>query len=579
MKKITKQLQILEEERQIQDNNKKDITLFESYLYKNNSPFKDNIIKRYKKGISINTLRKELAAVDLEYFARAYLPHYFTREIPTFHKELDNIWLDNVIKNKNVLVENEEINKMQGCKVSITAPRGHAKSTNFTFKDTLHACLYKYKNYILILSDSSEQAEGFLDDIKTELEENELIKKDFGNMVGKVWNSSVILLSNNVKIEAIGSGKKIRGRRHRNFRPDLIVLDDIENDENVNTFEQRKKLENWFYKAVSKAGDTYTDICYIGTLLHYDSLLAKVIKNPTYKVAKYQGVIQFAKNKGLWDIWEKIFLNLEDEEREENAKEFFEANKQEMLEHTKVLWEEKWSYYDLMVMRLSEGIASFNSEIQNEPINPEDCLFNPEWFEYYNKEQIDFKNKDFIFFGAVDPSLAKNKNSDTSAIVILAKNIKSGYLYVLKASIERRKPDVIIEDIINLHKKLINDYGKGFTLFGVEEVQFQSFFKDVLKKECLKRKIYLNVEGIKNTTNKNVRIESLQPYIKNGYVKFNKDDKTLIQQLEQFPLAKYDDGADALEMVVKLAINNSNSNKPDYKTVIKRSLNFRKGAY
>ncbi len=579
MKKITKQLQILEEERQIQDNNKKDITLFESYLYKNNSPFKDNIIKRYKKGISINTLRRELAAVDLEYFARAYLPHYFTRETPTFHKELDNIWLDNVIKNKNVLLENEEINKMQGCKVSITAPRGHAKSTNFTFKDTLHACLYKYKNYILILSDSSEQAEGFLDDIKTELEENELIKKDFGNMVGKVWNSSVILLSNNVKIEAIGSGKKIRGRRHRNFRPDLIVLDDIENDENVNTFEQRKKLENWFYKAVSKAGDTYTDICYIGTLLHYDSLLAKVIKNPTYKVAKYQGVIQFAKNKGLWDIWEKIYSNLEDENREESAKEFFKANKQEMLEDTKVLWEEKWSYYDLMVMKLSEGVASFNSEIQNEPINPEDCLFNPEWFEYYNKEQIDFKSKDFIFFGAVDPSLAKSKNSDTSAIVILAKNIKTGYLYVLKASIERRKPDIIIEDIINIHKKLINEYGKGFSLFGVEEVQFQSFFKDVLKKECLKQKIYLNVEGIKNTINKITRIESLQPYIKNGYIKFNKEDKTLLTQLEQFPLAKYDDGADALEMVVKLAINSNYSNKPDYKSVIKRSLNFRKGAY
>lgn len=579
MKKIARQLQSLEEERQIQQNNKKDIQLFETYLYKNNSLFKNNIIKRYKKGISINTLRKELASIDLEYFAKAYLPHYFTRETPIFHKELDNIWLQNVIKNKNVLIENEEVNKLQGSKVTITAPRGHAKSTNFTFKDTLHACLYKYKNYILILSDSTEQAEGFLDDIKTELEENELIKKDFGNMIGKVWNTSVIVLANNVKVEAIGSGKKIRGRRHRNFRPDLIVLDDIENDENVNTFEQRKKLENWFYKAVSKAGDTYTDICYIGTLLHYDSLLAKVMKNPTYKVAKYQGVIHYAKNKGLWDIWEKIFLNLEDEEREENAKEFFEANKQEMLENTKVLWEEKWSYYDLMVMRLSEGIASFNSEIQNEPINPEDCLFNPEWFEYYNKEQVDFKNKDFIFFGAVDPSLAKNKNSDTSAIVILAKNVKSGYLYVLKASIERRKPDVIIEDIINLHKKLINDYGKGFSLFGVEEVQFQSFFKDVLKKECLKRKIYLNIDGIKNTTNKNVRIESLQPYIKNGYIKFNKDDKTLIHHLEQFPLAKYDDGADALEMVIKLAINNSYSNKPDYKTVIKRSLNFRKGAY
>ncbi|MFQ8732059.1 MAG: hypothetical protein ACLSAC_17475 [Enterocloster bolteae] len=52
------------------------------------------------------------------------------------------------------------------------------------------------------------------------------------------------------------------------------MLDDIENDENVRTAEQRSKLSNWFNKAVSKAGDSYTDIVYIGTLLHYDSLLA-----------------------------------------------------------------------------------------------------------------------------------------------------------------------------------------------------------------------------------------------------------------------------------------------------------------
>ena len=144
----------------------------------------------------------------------------------------------------------------------------------FTFKDSLHAILYAYKHYILILSDSSEQAEGFLDDIKTELEDNGNIIMDFGSLKGeKAWRTGVILTKTDIKAEAIGSGKKVRGRRHRNWRPDLIVLDDIENDENVNTPEQRRKLKNWFDKAVSKAGDTYTDIMYIGTILHYDSLL------------------------------------------------------------------------------------------------------------------------------------------------------------------------------------------------------------------------------------------------------------------------------------------------------------------
>lgn len=153
--------------------------------------------------------------------------------------------------------------------------------------------------------------------------------------------------------------------------PTLIVCDDLENDENVNTPEQRKKLRDWFYKAVSKAGDTYTDIVYIGTLLHFDALLANVAKNPSYKSVRYQGVISFATNGELWDAWESIFTDLSNDNRQEDALEFFQANREAMLEGTAVLWEEKLSYYDLMVIRISEGEASFNSEIQNDPIDPE----------------------------------------------------------------------------------------------------------------------------------------------------------------------------------------------------------------
>lgn len=133
----------------------------------------------------------------------------------------------------------KKISRLDGSKNVVAAPRGHAKSTNFTFKDSLHAALYLYKHYIIILSDSSDQAEGFLSDIKTEMEDNQEIRLDFGNQQGKVWKSTVILTTGGVKIEAIGSGKKVRGRRHGAWRPDLLVLDDIENDENVNTPDQR----------------------------------------------------------------------------------------------------------------------------------------------------------------------------------------------------------------------------------------------------------------------------------------------------------------------------------------------------
>lgn len=553
-------------------------SLLDDYLFKNNSSYADSLKTRRKNGETSETLRKELAAVDLEYFGRAYLPHYFSRKSPEFHSELNKIWFDGVMKSKNPIYESKEISEADGCRRAIAAPRGHAKSTNLTFKDAVHAVLYRYKHYILILSDSSEQAEGFLNDISTELEDNELIIKDFGNIKDFPWNSSALKTSTDIKIEAIGSGKKVRGRRHRNFRPDLIILDDIENDENVNTPEQRQKLKNWYYKAVSKAGDTYTDIVYIGTVLHYDSLLINVMKNPEYNSVKYQGVISFAADESLWEQWKNIYINIENENNREAARLFFEANKAEMLKGTNVLWEDKWSYYELMCMKISEGEASFNSEIQNEPIDPDSCTFNPEWFDYYNESEIDFKGSEYVFIGAVDPSLGKNKKADTSAIIVLAKNVKNGCLYVAEASVERRKPDVIIKDIIEINKRLKRDYGKGFAVFGVETVQFQQFFKDILVKASAESGEYIPFEEILSRVNKNVRIESLQPYIKNKYIKFNSKHKTLLEQLKVFPMGRNDDAPDALEMALKIALK-TGSGRISYTQAAKRLLSFRKGAY
>lgn len=557
--------------------------LFLEYVNKeDNRDLRDKIYQDFLQKTPLEGekgLRKQLAAFDLEYFGRAYLPHYFTRKSPDFHRDLNKLWSDGVLKGLNPYKDNKKINKQPGCKRVTAAPRGHAKSTNLTFKDTLHAIVYQYKNFIAILSDSSDQAEGFLGDIKTELEENPRIREDFGNLQGKTWTESEFLTNTNIKVIGIGSGKKIRGRKHRNWRPDLIILDDIENDENVNTPEQRKKLANWFYKAVSKAGDTYTDIVYIGTMLHYDSLLAKVLKNPSYKSVKYKAILSFAKNQDLWNMWETIYTDLENEAHEEDAKKFFEDNKEEMLEGTEVLWEEKLNYYDLMVMKVSEGDASFNSELQNEPIDPASCVFNEEWFDYYNEAEIDFTDKRYVFFGAVDPSLGKTKKSDFSTIIILIKDTKTGYMYVWEASIERRHPDVIIDDTIESSKRLKKTFTRGYTKLGVETIQFQQFFKDILAKESAKENEYLPIEEMYNISDKKMRIETLQPYIKNRYIKFNPKHKLLLQQIKEFPMSGHDDGPDALEMAVRLAEKFKGTTGNEYKSILKRGTKFKKGAY
>lgn len=584
---IEKWLRELDEEddRDIKDNEEYQDRLFrECVLSGSRADERRGLYARYQAGAPLmgsHGLRKELAAFDLSYFGRAYLPHYFVRPSPAFHGDLDDIWSRGVLKGLNPAREAKAISRAKGSRNVVAAPRGHAKSTNFTFKDSLHAVLYGYKHYILILSDTSDQAEGFLEDIKTELEDNTNILMDFGELKGdKAWRTGVILTKSDIKVDAIGSGKKVRGRRHRNWRPDLIVLDDLENDENVATSEQRKKLKNWFDKAVSKAGDTYTDIMYIGTVLHYDSLLSNVLKNPRYRAKTYRAVISFSQADKLWDEWKCIYTNLFDEQHGENARLFYEAHEEEMLAGTEVLWEEKLSYYDLMEIKVSEGDASFSSELQNEPIDPDSATFNEEWFDYYDPALVDWKSRDFIFIGANDPSLGKNKRSDTSSIINLALSLSTGYMYVVDASVEKRKPDVIIDDVIEMSKRLKRDYRKGFYRFGVETVQFQYFFKDVMAKRSREEGEYIPIEEIQSTVNKQLRIESLQPVIKNKYLKFNREHKALLKQLKEYPMGRNDDGPDGLQMAVALAQSvKAAAPQTEYTTVLKRRFRLGRGAY
>lgn len=526
--------------------------LLNGFLNKDDSPERVRLRREFAAGhptTGPEGLRRKLGAIDMEFFGRAYFPHYFSRPSPEFHRELDAIWQQGVLKGRYPLTaaDTKTISRLPGVRRAVAAPRGHAKSTNLTFKGTMHSTLYGYKHYPIIISDSSEQAEGFLDNIRVEFEENTAILEDFGPLAGSVWRSNVLVTKTNIKIEAIGSGKKIRGRKHRNWRPDLIILDDVENDENVRTPEQRKKLKDWFDKAVSKCGDDYTDIVYIGTLLHYDSLLAKTLANPAYRSIKYKAVIRFSQADDLWQQWETIFTDLSNDDREADALAFFQAHKTAMLEGTQVLWEEKLSYYDLMVMRVSEGEASFNSEEQNEPINPDDCLFMEEWFEYYNEAEINFRDPVFDFFGFIDPSLGKTKRSDFSAIVTLAKHRSSGYMYVVDADIERRHPDRIIADVLAKERWLRASFGHGYRKLGAETNQFQWFLKEELAKASSKAGLYLPIEEVQQTSDKVMRIQTLQPDVKNKYIKFNRRHKRLLEQLTQFPMGAHDDGPDALE--------------------------------
>lgn len=438
----------------------------------------------------------------------------------------------------------------KGRRLVIAAPRGHGKSTVMSLQNVLHAALYGYKKYILLVSDTEAQAAAFLDAVKAELEDNELLQEVFGPQKGRVWKSSSILLRNGCRIDVVGSGQKLRGRRNGARRPDLILLDDIENDEEVRQRENREKLAAWFFGAVSKAGDRYTDIVFIGTALHYDSLLMRLLKNPAYRALRFQAVERFS-DSHLWEQWQTLYTDLQDPEREQAAQRFFQRHKAEMLQDTAVLWPAKLSYYDLMCMRVSEGEGAFWQEMQNVPMDPEACLFPESWLQYYDPAAVDFSHG-FRFFGFCDPSLGKTDHSDYSALITLAEDTATGLLYVLDADLRRRTPDALIDDILQCSGDLRRNYGSGYTQFGIESNQFQWLLKEQLRKAGARAGEYIPLCEVQARGSKEGRIRSLQPYVRNGYLLFARRHILLLEQLRQFPLGRHDDGPDALQGAVEL---------------------------
>ncbi len=481
--------------------------------------------------------RVERASKDLEYFGRTYFPHYVTAPSSALHRYICERFPGLIFKS---------IETGEGDREADAAPRGNAKSTWTTLILPVWCAAFKYRAFALIVSETNAQAEDFISCIKAEIETNERLAQDFPKLCGEgpVWRSDCIVTNNGVKARGVGAGQKLRGMRHGSKRPDLVIGDDLENDEAVASVEQRKKLEQWFFKALMKIGAKPTVYVVIGTILHYDSLLANLLKKPGWKGQKFKSVLTYSTSP-LWERWETIFADTTKgkEEAEAGADAFFKTHRAALLEGTAVLWPEVEDYYYLMKMRVSEGPAYFDSEKQNEPVNPEDCLFKEEWFQYWDDGEVDFQGVPRA--GVVDPSMGKkSKRHDPSAII--AGRLKNGVIYLDVADIEKRHPDRIIGDILAYHGK------DPFDKFGVESIAFQEFFKDTLEKEAHRAGLTLNTAEIKNNTDKFLRIQTLQPWIKNGWIRFRRSHRALLEQLRHYPMADHDDGPDALEMLKTL---------------------------
>jgi predicted phage terminase large subunit-like protein len=477
---------------------------------------------------------RALAPDGYEFFARTYFPHYIkSASSSSLHRHLYK-------RLPEILTD------PRGQNDAIAAPRGEAKSTHCSQLFPLWCIAKRAKHFILVLMDAFDQSATMVEAIKAELESNPRLALDFPEICGqgRVWKEGVIVTRTGVKVQAFGSGKRLRGLRHGPYRPDLAILDDIENDENVRSVEQRDKLEGWVDKAVLNVGaaDGSLDVLYIGTILHYDSVLSRKLRNPMWRAIKFASVLRWPDRMDLWEAWEELLRN----EGLPSADAFYVQNEKLMTAGAEVSWPEVRPIEALMRLRVKIGTAAFDAEQQNDPVSETDAIFGTITFWV--------ERSDWIFFGACDPSLGKhNKGRDPSAILVGGLNRETGILDVVEASIRKRLPDRIISDVIALQKEY------RCMKWAIEAIQFQEFFRTELVKRSAKDGTPVPAVAVTPNTDKALRIECLQPHVANGLIRLHPTQTTLLQQMRHYPMVDHDDGPDALEMLWMIALSGSAS--------------------
>lgn len=433
------------------------------------------------------------------FFFHFYFAHYVKYETAPFQKEIFH--LSERIDVKNLFV---------------VAFRGSAKSTILTMSYPIWAILGEQeKKFVLILCQTRTQAKQHMMNLKRELEGNQLLQNDLGPFQEESdeWGSSSLVFSNlNARITAASSEQSIRGIRHHQYRPDVIICDDVEDLASVKTRESRQKTYQWLTGEVIPAGDRNTRLVIVGNLLHEDSLIMRLKSDVEEK--RIDGVFKayplFDKNNIV--AWPGKYPN------------------------TKAVEEEKLK---------SGNDTAWQREYLLRIVSDTDRVVHPEWIKYYDPEERP-QDDYYIDYIGVDLAISEKSGADCTAIVTL-KIYSHGdkkWAYVAPYPLNKRItfPEQVNQiKLIATSKRETDRYPKIF----IEKVAYQEALIQQLRNGGL------HVEGVSPHGDKRERLALTTSAIKEGLVMFpKKGAEELITQLIGFGVEKHDDLADAFSIVV-----------------------------
>lgn len=409
---------------------------------------------------------KRLSSEMVEGFVAAFLLKNFdgSKPIPDFHREL---WKLCCSDNPNVV---------------IAAPRGHGKSTAITLAYALATLVFGIRSYMIIIASTYEEACEFLRAMADELKNNEAMEEVFGiPKFEKDSENDVIVRMGDLTFRVIakGSGQKIRGRKWMNRRPDLIVIDDLEDDEAIMNADRREKLRKWFLSAVLPAGSDNCDFRMVGTVLHFDSLLERLLNDESWESVRFKAHADFS-------------------------------------DFSEILWPDMWPIERLQKLRqrfINQGNAEgYSQEMLNTPIVAENAYFRRDDMLPMMPGDLE---QSLIYYAAADLAISTKDRGNYTVITVAGVDCM-GYTNIVDVRRGRWDSHGIIEEILSVHERYHPDQ------FAIERTHVEQTIGPFLKAEMRKRGVYPNMIPIYPVGDKPSRARAFQAMMRAGIVKFNK---------------------------------------------------------
>lgn len=423
----------------------------------------------------------------------------------------------------------------------IAAPRGTGKTSISNLLIPSKKLVFLDSKFIVPVSNTSGAAEQQSENLKAEFMNNKVLKSIFNiqktrNFSKKQW--IVDIAGQQSMIWPKGAGQQVRGMLFRDSRPDLVIIDDLENDESLRSEQQRKNLKEWFYGPllnIVDRGRSDWEIIYIDTLKHEDSLLQQLIDS---------------------DNWDSVVLEICDDN--------YESNYPHMIP-SKGFMNDEGQYTegidDIVADYRDKGqLDVFYREYRNMPISIEDSAFKQEYFQYFTNHKgegtykpINFNDRGlFETVIVIDPAKTVKMTSADSALVGGSINLDTGEFYYRDIIADKLHPDELYLELEKMITRLKP------SVVAVEVTGLNEFITYPIKTMLVKKfpqvqLIELHARGGVGEPGKVARIRSLIGFYRQGLVWHNHANSGGLEaQLLSFPRSKRWDIMDAAAYFVEL---------------------------